>query len=64
MKILPIFQRKGTKSYALWFSGLQQYAFGGLKHVGTGKKVQANRERDGWIEKTDSKHWHKVKIEN
>jgi len=20
--------------------------------------------RDGWIEKTDSKHWHKVKVEN
>ena len=20
--------------------------------------------RDGWIEKTDSKHWHKLKVEN
>ena len=28
MKILPIIQRKRTKSYALWFSGLLHNAFG------------------------------------
>ena len=54
MKILPIFQRKRTKITLLWFSGLQQYAFGdystwkkGKRYGQTGRETACNRERDG-----------------
>ena len=47
MKILPIIQRKRTKTYAFMASWAAAIRFWRLLYLGTGEKVRANRERDG-----------------